>query len=666
MRILSWLGVISALLSFGLFGYTKVHGQTHAEFASATINQAIAHNLPLSTGAMSHTFERKLPPELTADNVATWLDGYMPYALADGDIVGAVVTVVKDGNVLVNRGYGFADLAQREPVDPETTLFRPGSISKLFTATAVMQLVEQGELDLDQNINTYLDFELPMPLGEITLRHLLTHTPGFEEVLVSLLFADPDATDSLHTYLTTNIPSQIFPPGEVPAYSNYANALAGYIVERVSGEPFEDYIEQHIFVPLGMEQSTFRQPLPATLEPHISQGYWSRTDGQPQPFEMIADAPAGALSASGSDMARFMIAHLNDGEGLLQPETARLMHETLDTHFPPLNGMTLGFYQQDQNGLRIIGHGGDIAVFHSDLFLLMDENIGVYISMNSGGIGGANALIREHLQKAFVDRYFPVAAPVPVPLPTAYEHGQAMAGTYEFSRRSVTNPFAAPMILSQTYVSVGIDGELYVTSEPQKTWQEVEPWVWQAKGGTERLVARVVDGQVQAFAVEPSSSTMIATPVPWWRSSAWLILAFGGAVLVFAMSIVAWLVRAFARWRFGVPFPLKGARAIAYRMAPIASCITLAYMLGWGTYFSWAVSSVTDLAETSRVWLQVLYGAGALPFVSAGMLGWVNLIVWREDTGWFTRVSAAILLVAVIVTIWFAAVGGLFSFDLTY
>ena len=172
---------------------------------------------------------------MTAADVNAWLDGFMPNVLATGDMAGAVVVVVKDGQVLTQRGFGFADVARRRPVDPERTLFRPGSISKLFTWTAVMQLVEQGRLNLDADVNRYLDFEIPPRDGQpITLRNIMTHTAGFEEQVKTLIGYDREHAPPYDELLKRWIPSRVYAPGTTPAYSNYATALAGYIVQRVS------------------------------------------------------------------------------------------------------------------------------------------------------------------------------------------------------------------------------------------------------------------------------------------------------------------------------------------------------------------------------------------------------------------------------------------------
>src|SRR6185503_12206940 len=295
---------------------------------------------------------------LTKADVDVWLDGYLPYALRTADIPGAVVTVVKDGQLLTARGYGYADVEKKTPVDPERTLFRPGSVSKLVTWTAVMQLVEQGKLDLDKDINSYLDFKIPDYDGKpITLRQIMTHTAGFEEAIKGLIFSDPAHLLPLGDYLKRWTPKRVFAPGTTPAYSNWATSLAGYVVERVSGEKFDDYCDKHIFAPLGMTNSTMRQPLPAALAGQMASGY--KPGKEAGKFEIVGPAPAGSLSSTGTDMAKFMIANLDQGKGLMSPETAAMMHNSpLDkvdpaSLLPPLNRMRLGYFETNVNGREV-------------------------------------------------------------------------------------------------------------------------------------------------------------------------------------------------------------------------------------------------------------------------------------------------------------------------
>src|SRR5512146_1875534 len=266
------------------------------------------------------------PHALTAADVEAFLDAAVPMQLDGENIAGAVVVVVKDGQVLFEKGYGYSDVKARKPVSPTDTLFRPGSISKLFTWTAVMQLVAQGKLDLDRDVNDYLDYKIPATFPQpITLRTLMTHTPGFEETDKDLFTDEQKYLLPLRDYMAAHIPRRIFLPGTTPAYSNYGASLAGYIVQRVSGQPFEEYVRQHIFQPLQMTHSTFAQPLPPNLKPLMSQGYQLSSQA-PKDFEMVQAFPAGSLSSSADDLTHFIIAHLQDGQygdaGILQPQAA--------------------------------------------------------------------------------------------------------------------------------------------------------------------------------------------------------------------------------------------------------------------------------------------------------------------------------------------------------
>src|SRR3974390_2032475 len=239
---------------------------------------------------------------LDAQDLRAWLDGLLPYGLKSGDIAGSVIAVVKEGKVLFQQGYGYADVDRRLPMDADRTMVRVGSTSKLFTWTAVMQLVEQGKIDLDRNVDDYLDFKASPPSAPpIPIRNLMNHRGGFEEGLKDILAIDPKGLPSTEAYLKQHPRPILFPPGEVPAYSNYGCALAGYIVQRISGEPFERYVEEHILLPLGMQNSTFEQPLPERYKSAMSQGYRTASTAA-QPFELIVTVPAGSMSTTAADI----------------------------------------------------------------------------------------------------------------------------------------------------------------------------------------------------------------------------------------------------------------------------------------------------------------------------------------------------------------------------
>ncbi len=421
------------------------------------------------------------PAELGA-----FLDGVFAAQMKTDHVPGAVVAVVKDGQVLYLQGYGYADLEQQIPVDPQTTLFRPGSVSKLFVWTSVMQLVEQGKLSLDADVNTYLDFTIPATYPEpITLKNLMTHTPGFEDSGEDLFKLNADEMIPLDVFLKTHIPARVFPPGTVSAYSNYGAALAGYIVEKVSGMPFSEYVDKNILQPLGMTHSTFVQPLPADLAPDMARGYnYSNGAYVEGSFEFVPPYPAGAMSATAADLAKFMIAHLQNGRygdaQILSEATARQMHSQLFTQDPRLHGMAYGFFEDEVNGQQVISHGGDTLLFHSGLYLLPDQNLGIFISTNATG----GAKIPAAVFRVFMDRYYPVQPQPAVTPPADFASRAAQyTGEYHNSRSNFTG-FEKIMMLFNT-VKVGADpkGHVFINLQGMIRYTEVEPGLLVADEG---------------------------------------------------------------------------------------------------------------------------------------------------------------------------------------
>jgi CubicO group peptidase (beta-lactamase class C family) len=611
--------------------------------------------------------------QLDRAEVTAWLDGFMPYALQRGDVAGAVVIIVKDGEVFLQKGYGYANVAERIPVDPERTLFRPGSISKLFTWTAVMQLVEQGKLDLDRDVNAYLDFQIPERAGgPVTLRHIMTHTAGFEEQIKDLMGVDADAVASLDKLLKRWTPERIFPAGKTPAYSNYATALAGYVVARVAGQSFDDYIEQHIFKRLGMEHSSFRQPLPERLRPQMSKGK-QLASGPDQPFEIVGPAPAGSLSTTGADMARFMIAHLDNGGDLLQPATAQQMHATALTVIPPLNRMLLGFYETNYNGRRVIAHGGDTQWFHSYLHLYMDDGVGLYVSLNSAGKEGAAGAIRAALFEQFSDRY--LAGPTPdgmVSAEMAAAHAQLIAGRYDSSRRLDSSFFSFLNLLGAVQVLANADGTICVSvrnglNGQVLKWREIAPYVWREVDGKELLAAEVAGGQVVRFSMNQVSPFTVFEPTPWWRSPAWLLPALSVAFAALLLTSVFWPVTAIVRRRYGASLGLLGRDLQAYRWIRIAAAAALVTMLVWGGTLATMISTFSLLSPRLDGWIWVLHLLALVVFAGAAIIaGWNAWVTVTGKRGWFSKTWSVLLTAACGVVLWVALVFHLIDFSVHY
>ncbi len=583
----------------------------------------------------------------------------MPYALRRGDAAGAVVVVVKDGKVLTQRGFGYADVGTRRPVDPETTLFRQASVSKLITWTAVMQLVEQGKIDLDRDINAYLDFRIPPFAGKpVTMRNLMTHTGGFDEVQRGLNSYDPKKIPSLGDALKRQVPHRIYVPGTTPAYSNYGTSLAGYIVERVSGLSYDDYVERYIFAPTGMTRSTFRQPLPSALRPLMASGYMLGS-GKPGRFELSSLAPSGAMTASGADMGRFMLAHLANGGALMKPETAAQMHTTILRLVPPLNGMALGFYEQNINGRKALSHAGDSLNFHSQLWIFPEEKVGIYMSMNAAGTQNVSGPIRAYLFEAFADRYFPFEQQDGrVDAATAREHARMMVGTYNKTRRLETSFLKAMELVGQVKVTLDRDGGIRPSlasglGGQARKWVEIEPFVWREQDGKMRLAAKVEKGRVVRFSLDSASPYLAFDRVPWYLSTAWITPALLASLGALLLTAIAWPVSVLARRRYGVKADLAPAALKSYRLTRGFSALAVAVMAGWLLFATKLLADFSSLSgelDWALITLQI-----ATPVVFLGLMAsaiWNIRHVWTSKRGGFAKFWSLVLLASAVVLLW--------------
>ena len=640
--------------------------------------ETIAHDPPaVMLGVATHS----APTEhaLTAADAEAWLDGYFPYALASAGIPGAVVVVVKDGGVLLSKGYGVADVAHETPVDPRTTLFRVGSISKLFTWTAVMQLVEQQRIDLDADINRYLDFIVPPFAGRpVTMRQLMTHRAGFEEARRGIATLDAQRIVSLGETMRRDMPARVYAPGTTPAYSNYGAALAGYIVQRVSGEPFDDYVARHILRPLGMQYSTFQQPLPPTLAPQMSAGY-TNIYSPASPFELVVWAPAGGLSTTGDDMGRFMLAHLQEGAlgtaRILSAATTHSMHETPTTTMPVLDRMMLGFFERNINGRRAIGHDGDTVLFHSTLVLYPDERVGIFASFNSGGIHNAVLQVREQLVERFSDRYLPAVSPAdpPYPVATARAHARMFSSAYWSSRSYSTSFLAATKLLFPVRVVVhpddsvslsglrGADGEL-------RRFREVAPFVWREIGGHERLAAIASHGHIVRLSLDAQAPATVFDAVPAWESPVWLFPLFLCSIIVLAGWLLLLPIRAWVRRRFALSITRSRARLHAEQALRVAAALALAAVTGW-IYILTRILSPVGIYQLADQSAAILLSEGLTLVGFSGALAAAAMravIIWREHAPWGSRTGALVLVLSTAVMVYTGCIYCLMKFSLAF
>lgn len=681
------MGIIAAavalILAFPLCGHliaasgaaTRVAAfaagvQTHTGPAPKMSRTKLTAQKNAPSGAV--TLPPAAPGQLTTADLGAFFDGLVPLQIKRDNIAGAVVAVVKDGQVIFAKGYGYSNLKEKKPVSPEDTLFRVGSISKLFTWTAVMQLVQAGKINLDADVRQYLDFPVDEHLGKITMRDLMTHTPGFDESIKDLITLNDKKIPVLGQYLKAHAPNQIFPPGTTGAYSNYGATLAGYIVQRVSGQPFDDYIEQHIFQPLGMTHASFRQPLPPDLAPMMSQGFQLASGGA-KPFEIVTAAPAGALSVSAMDITHFMIAHLQDGAyngaQILDPATVKEMHSRQYAPDPHVNGMCLGFYEDSRNGHRVIAHGGDTIYFHSDLHLILDSDVGIFVSYNSAGRGDVEP--RGALYEQFMNRYFPYTQPAVPSVASATQDARNVSGTYIPSRRPQDNILYLFSLLGEATVAPGKDGTLVIAEQKgidgqPIEWREQAPNVWYNAADPQSLTV---------FDRQPSGRWQIAQEFPaevlqqvgWTHSKGFIQNSLIAILIVFVLTLILWPVAALIRWHYGWKRETSVSERRARKSARLVCALDLLFwVLFVGTILQ-AGSHLNILSSSADWWFRVMQVIGWIGII-ATIVCIVNYLRLRGIHGrwWWTKVHDVIIVLAALMSIWLIIITHLLSFSLKY
>lgn len=612
------------------------------------------------TSTTNATQPPTMPATLTADDLQAFFDDYLVTQMDDHHIAGATVSVVKDGEILFTKGYGYADVAEEIPVDPENTVFILGSLSKVFTWTAVMQLVEQGKLDLDADVNTYLDFEIPDTYPQpITLNNLMAHNAGFEDSKYEQMEPASGQMEPLGEWLRTHTPARIFPPGQFSAYENYGATLAGYIVERVSGMSYDDYVETNILLPLGMTHTTSRQPIPTALNDDMSQGYrFAHGEYQTQPdLNVIANvAPAGAFRSTASDMARFMIAHLNDGSygdtSILQPTTAQLMHSQSFTHDPHVNGMAHGFWEMDMNGQEIIGHAGSHFIFNSLLMLFPEHKLGVFVALNSQGgmefLGGNNYTI---FQEVFVDHFFPQNLPT-LTVPTDFSRrADRFSGNYALTMgRSETTPEKLFGMLMAYDIKADGD-ELVIPGLDDARFVEVEPLVFRQVDDDLILVFHEDDsGKItEAFLSSYPQSALIKNR--WFETTTFNMILLGLCMILLLSFPISKLVMFLVNRSLTDLPPANPLGLTAQIIAGVVS------VLGVGIVVSVAVSLLLNpyslYVGDMPLWILVSVFSISVVMLALGMLGFTVLAWAQQFWGLAGRIHYTLVTLGTFGFIWF-------------
>ncbi|MFC5136551.1 MULTISPECIES: serine hydrolase domain-containing protein [Haloferacaceae] len=463
---------------------------------------------------------------------------------------GATVAIVRsDGPVLI-KGYGDADVDSDTPVQASKTAFRVGSVGKLVTWTAVMQGVEQGVLDLDEDVNRYLDdseVTVPETYEEpVTLRHLGTHTAGFESAIDPDVVADWDAIVPLETVLVDQMPPRVRPPGELVGYSNYGAALAGHIVAEAHDTTFEEYVQSEIFEPLNMTHSTFAQPVPDDSPGNIAAGHTRDGDGfQTVDTVYINMRPAGSMTATARDLAAFMRVHLGagtvDNRRVLQTDTVRVMHDQHHVRHPAVTNWRYGFHEYGHPDAGVLGHSGATVHFSSHLVLVPASDVGIFVNYNSNS--------SEHPPPGTViDEILAVCGlqssstePTPTAQPGSRERAETVAGGYSLSSLPQSGPLQVIDVLEHVSVEPAAQNRLRTVTLAGNTrqWVETDPYVYHEVDGNDVLAFEVRDGEVERMYMA-SEPTGVYQPVPAHERQLVTGSILGVSLAGFGLSLAGW------------------------------------------------------------------------------------------------------------------------------
>ena len=568
--------------------------------------------------------------------VAAFADAFFAAKMAEYHIPGAAFVLVKDSQILFAKGYGYADLENQIPVVPDKTVFCAGSVGKLFTSTAVMQLAERGLIDLDDDVNQYLDlFHIKDTYPEsVTFAHLLTHTSGFDEREMGIWVEDMSKVMPLGEYLAAAIPPRVRPPGQVTQYSNYGMALAGYLVEVISGvpsassgqAPYAEYIQQNIFQPLGMNRSTFQQPIPPDLAPDLAVGYKYLLDRTvPLPAKYSNIVPAGMFHVTATDMASFMIAHLQEGRygdaRILEKDTVQEMHRQQFTNDPRLPGFAYGFMEHLQNDRRALWHTGTSSTHHSLLFLLPDDDVGLFMSVNL-----LDRRVSHDLMEAFMDHYYPALTESPAPQPPADFQDRAgrFTGAYRVNRHAHSTPEKMSQLGRDVRVTAAGDGTLTVHLPGQTLqWVEVGPLLFQRVGGGDYVVFRENESGRITHMFLGSQPYVSYESLAWYETSPVHLGLLGFAALFFLSAILAGPARYIIRRIKHKPSPqVERPARLARWLAVLVSGLYPIFLVAQALVMVWATGGASPMLHTLFLLLTILAVVLTIGLVVFTVLAW--------------------------------------------
>ncbi|WP_209426668.1 serine hydrolase domain-containing protein [Pararhodobacter sp. SW119] len=619
-------------------------------FAGAVLGLGITLGAPAQAQMSDH-----------ATGLAARIDGLAAGFMATEQVPGAIAAIVMEYEVIL-RGYGSSDLEAGTPTSAGGARFEIGSITKLFTWTAVMMLVEEGRLNLHENVAGYLPgFTVP-GTEPLTLAQLMSHRPGYEDSYD--IFDQTIAALPRPQALAASAPEQVFPRGTVTSYSNWGVALVGLVVEEVAGQRWEDVVQAHILDPLGMADTTTSEAARSPDQPPLSRSYRLQ-GGMAHPafrIDIGAFAPAGSIASTAADMARFTRFLMGDGSfdgaRLLQPETMTQMRTRLFDDHPQAPDMAHGFQSRAIVGATALGHGGGLNEFLSNLVFIPEIGAGVFISQN-GGTGASLPFLGPDLILAPLIAEAGLEATAPRPVPDAAERAAEAAGRYLNNRRSFSGPTQVLAALSPFTIAALPDGAVLAPAprlQAMVRYEPVAPDLWEDTLGDRLALIRDADDRVLRLADGTGAHTYERVT---WRTDPVVFLGGFGMAALLALTTLLGLI-----WRRG----LRGGS----RMGQLAAGVAVA---GAGSVWAMAGAGIAAAVTAAELGSEFVFdqpqptltaflALGDVVAVMAGLVLLSLVVVWRAP-GWsiWRRLHQSVFALALagfaaLMVLWGLAFGG--------
>ena len=589
--------------------------------------------------------------EITPENLEKFLDEFIPPEMESAHVPGLVITVVRSDEVLLAKGYGYADLDNQVPMTPQTNI-RAGSVSKSVLSTGVIRLVEQGFLDLDAPVSDYIsDLDLEDEFGSAsTIGQLLTHTSGYHEKVVRSHSPDLDGDETLKEVLHSDLPDRIFAPGTVSAYSDWNFSLLGYAIEGATGKPYETVLEEILFNPGGMKDTTYEQPLPNRIFGNLATGYgWNypkyRVDIVPHDY--VRMSPGIALVTNGQDMGTYLQMLLNDGmwknNQILNDESLAMLLERQGAAHPLSRGWSYGFVENTISGRQVMYKDGNGIGFASRVVLMPKQDLGIFVSTNHRNLGEglwltqAAMMATRTLVSAILENFVPESATDAYQVQPRIEgtNPSRFVGHYQKAGISRNDFFKMEGLLDNKDVKENGDGTLRIGSG---IYQEVEPLVFQ---NLEHPDFHIIFAENQAGEVEflTFGGTGSYQKVPFYQTKNFQIGLLAVVTLISLSMLIIWPITRQGHW-----------------MAWAISILIVGFIAGVALLFVPRVTDMLIFFKTIPLGVRILFTIPWIIGFLALSLPVFLVSAWKDgDVSWWGKIHYTLMTGSSFATVWLAS-----------